>query len=130
MKKKQVRKDVKDTFSEFSERTQLFINNCKIYLEKNVGKINETWEEALYMLASNVETFHQCEREIRENGLLMADRFGGVIKNPCLKVQTDAEIQIIKILNEFGLTLKASTKISALESNEEGTFLDDVLNGQ
>lgn len=50
---------------------------------------------------------------------------GAFTKNPLIKVQLDAQIQITKFLTEFGLTPKAQTKINL--NNDEDDELKELL---
>ena len=80
------------------------------FLNKKFGNINDEWIPSLSMLADNLHIFNLCKEQIRKDGLLITDRFNVLTKHPLIKVQNDAQIQIVKLLNEFGLSPKSVGK--------------------
>jgi P27 family predicted phage terminase small subunit len=80
---------------------------------KNLKTYDETWSAALHMLEENYNTFVMCSKIIKKEGLTVKDRFGVIQKHPLLKVQTDAQIQAVKLLLQFGLTLKSGSEMNA-----------------
>lgn len=111
-------------YTEFSETTQTFMYAVESFIKKKYGKVEPHWVAQLEMLATNFELFTQAREEIRKNGLLVTNRFGGMEKNPLLRVITDANIQCFKILTEFGLNPMSNGKIKTVE--EDST---DIIKG-
>lgn len=117
-------------YKEYSEDTQNFMFSVHKYLRKKFNEINDEWIGSLKMLAENYELFIQCSKEIKEKGLLIRDRFNALIKNPLLKVQTDAQIQCVKLLQEFALTPRAAARLFKCDSDDTTEeYLQELING-
>lgn len=117
-------------YKEFGKETQKYMDSVHEFLLSRFDKINDEWFGTLYMLAQNYDMFIQCGKEIKDNGLLIKNRFGVLEKNPLIKVQTDSQIQIVKLLSEFGLTPKASIKLfNENNNNDIEEYVNDLING-
>lgn len=117
-------------YKDYSNETQAFMFAIHKYLKSKFGTINDEWIGSLKMLAENYELFTECSKVIREQGILVTDRFSVLVKNPALKVQTDAQIQCVKLLNEFALTPKAAAKLFKSDDNEDADeYLNGLING-
>lgn len=118
----------KNIFGDYTPTTQNFLKSTLNYLKHKYGTVNDEWMPTLVILADNYELYNQCKTQIAKDGLMIQDRFGSLAKHPLLKVQNDSQIQIIKLLNEFGLTPKAASKLNVEEMEEESEltkFLND-----
>lgn len=111
--------------NEYSIATNKYLSAVKKYLKETYGKVNTEWEQPLEILADNVELYQQCKDSIKKDGLMMVAKNGAYTKNPLIKVQLDAQIQITKFLSEFGLTPKAQSKINLV--NDEDDELKELL---
>lgn len=105
-------------YAMYDEEVQTTMKNIHRFLINKYKRIQNEWLAPLSILADNFSIFYQCRDAIRNDGLMVTDRFGAAIKHPLIKVQVDAQIQIIKLLNEFGLTAKAAAKLND-DTNEE-----------
>lgn len=124
---KKVNTQSKKLYTEYSEEIQNYMYVIHKFLNKKFGNINDEWIPSLSMLADNLHIFNLCKEQIRKDGLLITDRFNVLTKHPLIKVQNDAQIQIVKLLNEFGLSPKSVGKLKAEEENDD--FLNDLING-
>ena len=124
---KKVQTQSKKLYTEYSEEIQNYMYVIHKFLNKKFGNINDEWIPSLSMLADNLHIFNLCKEQIRKDGLLITDRFNVLSKHPLIKVQNDAQIQIVKLLNEFGLSPKSVGKLKAEEENDD--FLNDLING-
>lgn len=109
----------KKLYKDYSTEVQNYMWAVHSYLQKKFGTINDEWIMTLMMLADNLEMFIQCRKQIKETGLLITNRFGVLEKNSLIKVQNDAQIQIVKLLNEFALTPKSAEKIKEVEEDDD-----------
>lgn len=116
----------KKLYKDYSIEVQNYMWAVHSYLQKKFGTINDEWIMTLMMLADNLEVFIQCRKQIKETGLMIINRFNVLEKNPLIKVQNDAQIQIVKLLNEFALTPKSAEKIKEVE--EDDSPLSQFLN--
>ena len=114
----------KKIYKDYSEEVQKYMWEVHKYIKKRYKAIAPEWLGSLAMLAVNYSIFIQCRDAIKKDGIMVNDRFGAQIKHPLIKVQNDAQIQIVKLIAEFGLTPKAATKLNGddVEEDEESTI--------
>ena len=106
-------------YTEYSRETQQFMLAVEKHLIDKFNVINNEWEGLLQMLATTYDLYINCKEKIKEEGLLITNRFNAIEKNPLLKVQIDAQIQCLKMVQEFGLTPKAMKGLNIQENNED-----------
>lgn len=111
--------------TDYSTTTIKYLTAVRKYLKEKYGKVNTEWEVALQLLSDKVELYQQCKDFIKENGLVMTAKNGSPTKCPLIKVMFDSEIQITKLLSEFGLTPRSAAKINL--ANEDDDELKELL---
>lgn len=114
-----VNTQAKKIYKDYIPEVQAAMWAVHSYLQKKFGNINDEWIMSLMMLADNLQMFIECRKQIKEQGLLITNRFNVLEKNPLIKVQNDAQIQIVKLLNEFALTPKSAEKIETKEEDDD-----------
>ncbi|WP_455094398.1 P27 family phage terminase small subunit [Prevotella koreensis] len=119
-------KKTSSKYSDYSKATQTFMGAVETHLINKFGSIEAQWDGLLLMLATNYELFWQCKNNINEQGLTVSNRFGGIDKNPLLKVQIDAQIQIIKLVAEFGISPKSIKNLN-VGNNDESEFINSLM---
>lgn len=67
---------------------------------------------ALLMLESNYRTFIQASEIVKEQGLVVQCADGSLKEHPANKIARDAEAMALRIMSEYGLTLKSRTKLT------------------
>lgn len=97
----------------YSDATQSFMLNVDKFLIDKYGIIKPHWEGQLDLLASNYELFIMAKNKVKEDGLMVVNRFGNLDKHPLLAQIKDSNIQCCKLINEFGLSPKADSKIKS-----------------
>ena len=112
--------------NEYTQATVKYLTNVRKYLKEKYGKVSPEWEQPLEILADNLELYQLCKESIKNDGLLLVAKNGAYTKNPLIKVQLDAQVQITKFLSEFGLTPKAQSKI-VLNNDDEDDELRELL---
>lgn len=122
-----MKKVEKSKYSSYSKETQAFMKNVENHVKKTFGKIEGQWEGLLQVLATNYELFWRCEKTIAREGLTNITDRGKIEKHPLLKVQTDAQIQLIKLVGEFGISPKSIKFVNASGNEEEAKFLNNLL---
>lgn len=126
--KKKISKVTLSNYSDYSNQTQLVLNNITNYLKNTFQKVNPEWQLTLDMLATNLDLYFKAKEEIREKGLMYEDRFGVMQKTPLIKVLQDACLRIEKYIGELGISPKASKQLNLLDNeNNTPTFLDKLL---
>lgn len=97
--------------------TQEFMHSVLAYIDNK-----DIDQAALMMLESNIDLFVRCAEEIEQSGLLIMGA-KGLAKNPLIKVQTDAQIQAVKLLNDLELTPKMRNKKN-VQNDQSGTDIN------
>lgn len=102
-------------------------NIVKQFIQSVITQLNEDKKECdsalLYMLECNYALFIECQTQISQLGLLIPDSKGNLTKNPLLKVQTDAQIQCLKCLNDMMITPKQRAKSATTNIDEESPLM-------
>ena len=110
-------------YADFSPVTQTFMSAVEKHLTDKFSKIETQWDGLLMMLADNYELFFDCRAQIKKDGLMIQNRFGNWDKHPLIKVQNDAQIQIVKLVQEFGISPKAISRLTNITENNEDDFI-------
>ena len=113
----------KNIYSSYPDEVIKYMWSVHKFLLDNYGVINDEWYLSLQMLADNLNMFIQCRDRIRQDGIIVENKLGLPEKHPLIKVQTDAQIQIVKLMGEFGLSPKAVSRLKLSDENN-----DDLLN--
>lgn len=119
----------KNKYSEYGKDTQQFMVAVEKHLMDKFNTIEMQWEGLLQMLATTYDLYMNCKEKIKEEGLLITNRFGGLEKNPLLKVQVDAQIQCLKMVQEFGISPKSIKNLS-ITNNDDEEFLNALTKGE
>lgn len=122
-----MKKTEKSKYSSYSKETQAFMKNVESHVKKTFGAIECQWEGLLQILASNYELFWHCEKTIAKEGLTYITDRGKIEKHPLLKVQTEAQIQLIKLVGEFGISPKSIKLVNVSGNEDEAEFLNNLV---
>ena len=124
---KQPTKKTANRYTNYSETTQDFMSAVEKFIKAKYGKIEKHWMGQLDLLAANYELFFLANEEIKKDGMMIQNRFGGFDKHPLLRQITDSNIQVIKLIHEFGLSPSAIGKIKT-EDTDDKDYLDNLMN--
>lgn len=107
-----------------------YIESVLEMLESN-GIIDKVDDAALQMLARNYSTFIKASKMVEEEGLTFRSARGNIAEHPAVKIGRDAQIQAMKVMQEFGLTAKSRSKLPKLNnSSEEDSPLETFIKGK
>jgi P27 family predicted phage terminase small subunit len=84
-------------------------------------------DAALSMLESNYRTFIEASAIVKEQGLVVQCADGSIKEHPANKIARDAEAMALRIISEYGLTLKSRTKLTTT-TDEQPSPLAQFLN--
>lgn len=99
------------------------------YLEGRYGSVKNEWTATLKLLADNLELLYQLKETIKDKGLMIKDRYSNWNKNPLFPILNNVTIQILKCVDQLGLSPKADSKIKDGETKEESESAQDFING-
>lgn len=91
------------------------------------GVLENVDTAALDMLARNYSMFIAASKQIEREGATITNVQGNIVKHPAVTIAKDAQVQAVKIMQEFGLTAKARTKLPKLEKKEEDSPLEQFV---
>lgn len=120
------RNQAKKMYERYGEEVIKYMWSVHKFLLNKFGYISDEWFLSLQMLADNLNMFFKCRDQIAEDGIFIENKFGNMDKHPLIKVQNDAQIQIVKLLNEFGLSPKSVARLK-IEDTEEDDLLNSLL---
>lgn len=83
------------------------------------GVLENVDTAALDMLARNYSMFIAASKQIEREGATITNVQGNIVKHPAVTIAKDAQVQAVKIMQEFGLTAKARTRLPKLDKKEE-----------
>lgn len=106
---------------------------AKEYMKTVISKLEETrvLEDvdiaALDMLARNYSMFINASKQIEKEGTTFINTQGNITKHPAVTIAKEAQVQAVKIMQEFGLTAKSRSKLPKLEKKEEDSPLESFV---
>lgn len=109
-----------------SDETQKFIKD--VVKELNARKAIQNIDlGAIRILAVSYEMFLQATDILLEEGPIVTIKYEKAA-NPAQNIATKNYAQVMKIMTEYGLTIKSRGNIKAMKSNtEEDSVLDEFL---
>jgi P27 family predicted phage terminase small subunit len=117
--------EAKKIYKKYDKQVIEYMSNLISRLESQYGQINEEWRVSLDLIAFNYDIIRKCQEDIQRNGLEKVDDRGRLSKNPALSTVNQAQGNLFKLLNSFGLNLLSKSKIKNDEMEDDG--LNDLL---
>lgn len=110
-----------------NEETSVFMRD--VLKELNKKKIIQNLDlGALNMLCISYEMYLQASGILLKEGCISQNKYGDKIPHPAQTIATKNYGQVIKIMTEYGLTIKSRTSIKkGKDENEEQSPLDGFL---
>lgn len=98
-------------------------NNVLQHLKEKYGNINPEWSLTLDLLKENIDLYNQCMENIKQYGIYDPER---KTKHPLLSTAKDLQATILKMVQQFGLTPWAASKILDHNTEEEEDFINGL----
>jgi P27 family predicted phage terminase small subunit len=108
------------------EIVEKYIENVKNYLTKQHQEIEGHISTLIDLLAENYTLLLEAKLEIKKYGILTKNNRGNMVKNEAIKVLTDSEIQMLKIINELGLSYKAEKHINTDAQDNAEDYIESI----
>lgn len=110
-----------------SKETGAFMKNViKELNQKNV--IQNIDLGAIKMLCVSYEMYLQASEILLDEGCILVNKYGDRIPNPAQTIATKNYAQVIKIMTEYGLTIKSRTSMKSVnDGDKEESPLDKFL---
>jgi phage terminase small subunit len=117
--------DAKKIYKKYDKEVIDYMVNLIKRLETQYGQINEEWRISLDLIAFNYDIIRRCQIDIEKNGLEKLDDRGRLSKNPNILTCNQAQANLFKLLNSFGLNLMSKSKLKGVEDESDG--FDDLI---
>lgn len=113
-----------------SDETAKFIKDVLKELNKK-DVIQNIDLGALNMLTVSYEMFLQASDALLDDGPVIANKYGDSIPHPAQTVATKNYNQVMKIMTEYGLTIKSRTNIKSIGTDKkEKSPLETFFSGK
>lgn len=117
--------EAKKIYKKYDKEVIEYMTNLIKRLESQYGKINEEWRISLDLIAFNYDIIRRCQIDIEKNGLEKTDARGRLSKNPNILTCNQAQTNLFKLLNSFGLNLMSQSKLKDIDT--EGDGFEDLI---
>lgn len=95
------------------------------------GNLKKIDLAAINMLAISYSQYIQASRQVSEEGATLINFKHECVKNPAVNIAKDSLTQAMRIITEYGLTLKSREALTVTKSaGDEGSPLEDFMKGQ
>jgi P27 family predicted phage terminase small subunit len=85
-------------------------------------------DSAMNLIGATYDNYIKATKLLQAEGLLIKSPRGELKAHPCVKIQLDAQIQLDKLMDKFGLNPKARKEISKpMEKAKNKTDIDKFL---
>ena len=125
---------IQKRYSEYDERIIDFLNNIYEDVKDNSNKINNYFFVTFDLLANQLLLYFRALDAINNDAALSTeDNYKRLSKSPNIAILNHAHQEIIKILDDYGLSPFASAKIKRLKNesvNDEDTkkIMNSLIN--
>ena len=106
-------------YKNYTKSTQQYMASVEKHLIDKYGKIENHWVGLLTLLATNYDIFIKARERVKQDGVMVTNRFGASEKHPMLKQITDSNNQVIKLVQEFGLSPNSIGKIKPPKEDKD-----------
>lgn len=112
-------------FTTYPKEVQAMMEKVVDTLIAEIGdNIPSAYDLDLQLLADSLTMYIKARDSIRTDGILITGRQGDKVKNPAIAVLNSTQLFISKLINQFGLTRLAKSK---LKENTDGLSAQDLL---
>lgn len=101
-------------------------NALNFVTKKSGGELQDKDRILLDNLADLLNLYDLTRDHIAKNGISEIDRFGNLVKSPYIKQLMELNVQILKICNIYGLSLKDEQKLH--DQDAQGDLLTNAIN--
>lgn len=92
------------------EKVDKIMEETVAYITEKYGEVKPEWNGALDMLRTQYTILFECKDIVEKDGVMVMKR-DSIDKHPLLKQITDSQVQIVKLIQEFGLSPKSNARI-------------------
>lgn len=101
-----------------SDETSVFMRDVLKELNKKKA-IQNIDLGALNMLCVSYEMYLQSTQILLDEGVILRNKYGDIIPHPAQTIATKNYAQVMKIMTEYGLTIKSRSQIKSVSSEKD-----------
>lgn len=112
-------------------KVKRFMNNVRKFIKsKNDNVVPPEWDAMLDMLEDSYKQYCTATFELeRLDSYLVDSRYGPTI-NPLFKIKNSSLMNVQRLCNEFGLSMKQAQKMKTKMPKPEKSVLDQFFEGE
>lgn len=114
-------------YAEYNENVKRYMTSLYNRLIDQYGKIDDEWIASLDLIAFNYQIIQNCKKDLLQNGIEKADSRGRLSRNPSVAVNNQAQSNLLKLLNSFGLNLMSKSKIKQIGGFDDQDGMDELI---
>ena len=112
-----------------TEKVDKIMEETVAYIVEKYGEVKPEWNGALDMLRTQYNILFECKDIVEKDGVMVMKR-DSVDKHPLLKQITDSQVQIVKLIQEFGLSPKSNARIKIGEGTDtDKEYIEALISG-
>ena len=120
---------IQKRYSEYDKRIIDFLSNIYEDVKDQNNKINNYFFVTFDLLANQLLLYFRALDAINKDASLSTeDSYKRTAKSPNIAILNHAHQEIIKILDDYGLSPFASAKIKRLNKNDDDESAEELLN--
>lgn len=127
MKNTDITERVNIEYAEYNDNVKRYMTSLYNRLIEQYGKIDDEWIASLDLIAFNYQIIQDCKKDLLQNGIEKADSRGRLSRNPSVAVNNQAQSNLLKLLNSFGLNLMSKSKIKQIGGFDDQDGMDELI---
>ena len=111
------------------EKVDKIMEETVAYIVEKYGEVKPEWNGALDMLRTQYTILFECKDIVENDGVMVIKR-DSIDKHPLLKQITDSQVQIVKLIQEFGLSPKSNARIKiGTGEDTDKEYIEALISG-
>ena len=111
------------------EKVDKIMEETVAYITEKYGEVKPEWNGALDMLRTQYTILFECQDIVEKDGVMVMKR-DSIDKHPLLKQITDSQVQIVKLIQEFGLSPKSNARIKiGTGEDTDKEYIEALISG-
>ena len=111
------------------EKVDKIMDETVAYIVEKYGEVKPEWNGALDMLRTQYTILFECQDIVEKDGVMVIKR-DSIDKHPLLKQITDSQVQIVKLIQEFGLSPKSNARIKiGTGEDTDKEYIEALISG-
>lgn len=112
-----------------TEKVDKIMEETVAYIVEKYGEVKPEWNGALDMLRTQYTILFECKSIVENDGVMVMKR-DSIDKHPLLKQITDSQVQIVKLIQEFGLSPRSNARIKiGTGEDTDKEYIEALISG-